>query len=214
MSRRGPRQPKRAPELSPGLAGRWRAHERSLFIRTVDDLSQRCAFGQTDPYTSLGSAVLLRKLLVDGNTLIARVNDERLKIRYRAREFHYSGPTFLEPGRSSKSGFIGECLDPFVACGDRDPVLLTRDGWLNHPIGEWEGQAVQVKTLIHHASVCQGGVHMRSPDTPLQEMLFTMSSMSDPWEEANVQHGLLRAIGRITARGLAPLVSALKQGGG
>ena len=55
-----------------------------LFVRTLADLRRRLERGRQDEYEAMGIAGLLRKLLIDGQSLVDQVNrDRRLKITYR-----------------------------------------------------------------------------------------------------------------------------------
>ena len=210
MSKRGGRR--NAPyEMKPNIAKMWGEHVDRVFLRSVDDVERACAVDQMDPMVSTGAAGVIRLLLVDQHPL---VNVVRGRHRVAAPTFRarlQSHEQQFVPGtqRLSRTYLQLECLDPVVECAD--PVqTFTRDSWLKHQVGSVEGQSITVRDLVQYTALQHGGVHIGAPDSLKAEMIFYTIAATTNYPDGNAQHALLRAVGRVTAAGLQPLVSAVR----
>jgi hypothetical protein len=179
-----------------------------LFLRTLDDLEQRTL--TNDEYEILMSALLLRKLLLDGTPLIDRVNTiQRLKIRFPMngespyeRAVHELKPTYwsLEDG-----------IDPNVnqPPGLSAPISATRDQLLARRVMFVRGSWVTVRDLIDQLAHIEGAVHCSKPEDEREELLQEVARQV---YVGGLPAGIrqVRSIGRVVLHGLAPLRRAVK----
>lgn len=174
-----------------------------LFLRTLQDLEKRCD-GAEDPevveYDTLPVAALLRKLLLDKNSLVAQVNRSRkLKILYPINRYDLPvGVTFS----------IQDGLDPDTA-QEPVPQYVTRDRFLETVIGRSEGTAFTVKNIINYCAHVQGAVHSGFPHGEVEKKLETLAA-SVSIQGSNVVTRSLRAIGRVTEKGLRQLADTVR----
>jgi hypothetical protein len=175
----------------------------ALFLRTLDDLERRTT--SCDEYEVPLSALLLRKLLIDGRPLIDLVNESRkLRVRFRMngetnyeRVIHQDAPVFwsLEDG-----------IDPDIPHppGMQAPTDATRDQLLARKILRVNNMWVTVRDLIDQLAHVEGAVHSDKPENKRQEVLHQIAkSIYVGGLPAGVRQ--IQAISRVVLRGLTPL---------
>jgi hypothetical protein len=179
-----------------------------LFIETVSDLQRRIEPG-TAEYDLLTAAGLLRKLLLDSEPLVHRVNrDRRLKIRYRVNNRQ---PIWKLAGSprpvmwSMEGGF-----DP-DSVARSEPVEVSQDNLLDSVVMLFKSHEVTVRDLISHAANVRGGVHLGQPHTEKEKALSELASTLEIGGYPAAT-SVLQAIGRVALKGLAPLRAEIERG--
>lgn len=197
----------------------WKRHIRWLFIETIDDIRARSTFDQTDPYTSLGIAPLLRKLYIDGGSLLGEVNRQlRCKVEFSLRPWDPNAeasrlPFSAMPPERLKHIFFsqGEHIDPGLSLTWPPPRRVSLDSWLRQVVAAQGQETITIKDYIKQVANQEGGVHFGPLETRKQKVLFTLANIQHgPAFVPNMQYNLLRAIGRISVAAMDPLVEALR----
>jgi hypothetical protein len=173
-----------------------------LFIETLGDLKPRLEGAPTE-YTVLGISTLLRKLILDSPSLVAKVNrSRRLRIRFvvNAHEPVWKTAGFESPVFwSIEDGFDPDTSPPHIVT----PMEVTLDQLLSRVVMLIEGREITVKDIVSQALYVVGGAHPpRAPKTATEGAL----EGTGIWI-AGYPAGLrpLLAIGRVIVKGLDPL---------
>jgi hypothetical protein len=196
-----------------------------LFLCTLDDLENRLSrfrpgelVSRAQQYDLLMAAGLLRKLLIDGEPLVAPVNRTR---RLRLR-FSVSGWPFLS-GSAAQGARVrirrrGLSLEaPTVAPDQLTPELgallrdrsLTLDEMLAASVVIWNDVPIDAKGLITYVANVAGGVHVGGkPRGRAQEALhdFGHELIIDGYPLALAA---LTDVAEVTVSGLRPLRAAI-----
>lgn len=177
---------------------------RVLFLRTLEDLEERIQPGR-DEYDLLMVAALLRKLLLDAEPLVVRVNrTHRLRLRFRAnKRFPPQNPTPMI--WSVQDGFDPDTGVPGLA----NPVDVKIDELLQLPVAYVEGHLIRVGSLIRYLSHVAGAVHAGRPENDLEEAIQRFAVTVQIGGPMSAPVRSLMAIGRVVLAGLAPLREAV-----
>jgi hypothetical protein len=171
-----------------------------LFLETLNDLEPRLERGRSE-YEVLAISMLLRLLILDNPTLLAKVNrsrPERIRFVVNARDpvWKLAGldpPIFW----SIEDGFDPDTAPVAV------PLEVTLDELLGRVVMTIRGLEITVKDVIRQALYVSGGAHPpRPPETAVEEALAN-SGMFLTGYPAGLSS--LLAIGRVVVKGLAPL---------
>ena len=173
-----------------------------LFVercRQVEDLMK-----SNQQIDLLDLSAKLRQLLVDGSSTLANQanREQQLKLSFKVGEFT------SEPDEYVVIQGLADGLDP----GTRRPGLpikeLNLDGFLKHRVLYLKGHAYSVRDVIKHASDAAGGIHR---DENPKDQHKKIAEYSGQWEIGGLPAAMqqLRAIARVTLKGLAPLREAL-----
>jgi len=170
-----------------------------LFIRTVDELSQR--INSNDAYEILQASGLIRKLFLDENPIVEVVNRKyKEKLEFIICDFG----TFEIPGVPKPDMWNEiDSLNPDTGLGL--PVIsVSRDKFFKKQIGYYEGKFYTVKDVVKYVSNIMGGVHF---DTPSNEVEIALEKIKNfiLFGDLNTPLRSLRAIGRIVLKSLNPL---------
>ena len=184
----------------------------TLFIRTLDDLSTRLA--SDDEYTLLMAAPLLRKLLLDSDSLLNQVNrSRRLKIMFKINSKSPYDTALAKLGApffSSEEDAIDPELD--LPPGMRNEMQVKLDGLLKREVLMISGDTVTIRDLIDQLANIEGGVHSGKPDDKQKVLQAVSQRIYIGGLPAGVRQ--VRAIIRIVLRGLAPVRAAVEAGTG
>jgi hypothetical protein len=178
-----------------------------LFCHTLDDLAARAV--SEDEYDVLFSAALVRKLLMDEEPLMHRVNRTyRLAIR-----FTFNGPTRYEEVVLSRGPWfwsIEDGLDPRT--GGPPGLINTVEGKLDDLLGRRvmrvRGHDVSVRDLVAQLAHIEGGVHVARAKTEKERALLEAAKTLFV---GNLPAGIrmMRSIDRVVLLALAPLREAI-----
>jgi hypothetical protein len=171
-----------------------------LFVLTLEDLERRVQLGRGE-YDALMTALLLRKLLLDGAPLVHQVNRaRRLKLTFRMRD------ETPEPGLLGWGP--GESLWPNSNYGQSAVVDLNLSQFLSRPTLVADGHVISVRDLINFMANYAGAVHASRPDDPKTEALWHVRWGEMRFGPTGPYGGCiyeLIAIGRITIDGVQDL---------
>jgi hypothetical protein len=176
-----------------------------MFIATLKDLDRRVHATDEDEYEILMSALLLRKLLLEGQTLVHLVNrNRRLKIVYRiCGEGPYDRLVLSEPDLEMWS--LQDGLDPDSIHIPSDPIIeVKEDKLLSRVIIVVKGHKYTVADVISHVAHISGAVHFGEPSNEKQEVLAAVDSHFFVGNVSLVVRSLA-AVGRVVIKGLEPL---------
>jgi hypothetical protein len=189
-----------------------------LLLETVRDLAARSRV-QPDArppteYEILMAAPLLRKLLLEGQPLVTRVNREyRVKLRFLVSDVP---PPWEIPGLGIPASALmfwseGDGLDPATA-PPGPTVELTRDEFLGRRAMRVSDEDVAVKDVVRYAAHVLGAVHAGEPRSTAERALADVGgAIFIGGYDAVLQ--VLPAISRVVLRALVPLVAAVEQEG-
>lgn len=182
----------------------------ALFLRTCDELAERLASGTE--YDILMGAALIRKLLIDGDSLLHQVNrSRRAKIL-----FDVNGPTPYEDLVLSHGPVfwtIEDGLDPDIQGppGLKNRLSLKLDGFLKRRVMVVQAHTITVHDLVVQLANIEGGVHAGQANTDKEQAL---KDLARSFFIGNLPGGvrLTGSIGRIVLRGLQPLRETVASG--
>jgi hypothetical protein len=173
-----------------------------LFIATLDDLEARSEPGR-DEYNVLGTAALLRKLLLDSSRLVDIVNRQRrIRIRYVANR--RQPPTDPPPIFWS----VQDGLDPTTARPGSQPEELSLDQLLSVTIIRVEGVDLNVRDVVDYLANVAGAVHIGQPRTAQHAALASVEASISVGGYPPAVRSLL-AVARVVSRALQPLRAAI-----
>ncbi len=199
-----------------------------LFLCTLEDLESRLSAlrpvehaGRAERYELLMVASLLRKLLLDGGSLVALVNRPR---RVRLRFLVSTGWPFMSGGAlagcrvSIRRRLAQSAKIPTIPLDQLPPGLsemfaerqLTLGQLLAEAVVTWNGVPITAKGLITYVANIDGGVHIGGrPTGPVEEALarFGDDLLVDGYPLAQA---CLWDIGGVVASGLGPLRAAVE----
>jgi hypothetical protein len=149
----------------------------------------------------------LRQLLLDSPPLIHEVNrDRRLKVSFEVGDFT------IQPNAHTEVLFLEDGVDPETR---RSPLLPRREvrleGFLGHKMLYLKGKPHSVRDVITHGANVAGGVHRTTNPEERHKLIADFSkSISLGGMPGAIR--VLQAIGRVTLRGLRPLIEAVERG--
>ena len=172
-----------------------------LFLCTLDDIKEKIDSAQ--PYPLLLAAFLLRKLLLEGSSLVDQVNRyRRLKISFQIGLSSHP-PVFPADCRQ---WCIGDAFDPETVLidGCYEVDLKT---FLSTTVSYVEGHRHSVKDMIKFEAHVGVAVHPGRPKTPAEKALHAFDSQLQIGGQSS-RVFQLRSIGRVVLRALEPLRQA------
>jgi hypothetical protein len=197
-----------------------RVHADTLFWHTLEDLRRRVESARAalfrarttaDDYNVVMISALLRKLLLDGQSLTERANREhRVRIRYQVHGWPMvSGSAVQESRVHLYSAARPGVMVPMVPLPP--PRALTRDQMLGEVVLVWNGVDYSAKSLIAHVAHVEGGVHVGSPNPGVSAALKDLATRVSYDEFAFALRGLIEVAG-VVIGGLDPLRRAVEAG--
>jgi hypothetical protein len=198
-----------------------------FFLETLEDLREKVSKRPPREYDFALIGLLLRKLLMDGDRLLDKVNLKREKVRYQipvlarvvrcrpvrkggeanqAKTYNWSAQGILglfdflcSSGRSTEFMTWMEKMSPEEA-KSVDICDLKLESFLKVTVDIHSGEASSVKDLIDYAAHVFGGAHFSAPRNEQQKRLVrSQELLSAPYP---LQLGMLQPIGWIVIRGL------------
>lgn len=177
-----------------------------LFIHTLEDIERRLQ--SKDEYEILMIAGLLRKLLLDRESVVDIVNrKKRSKISFTVND--------REPPQYPRMTFwsVEDGFDPDTALAPRllKPININKDQLLARPVMIIDGHVFSVKDLILHVSNIQGSIHAGDSRTDKEK---TLTKLAETIFIGGLPAGirLLRAVARVVLKGLDPLKTRVLEG--
>jgi hypothetical protein len=146
----------------------------------------------------------LRQLLLDESPLVHQANRERLKLKFVVGEFT------LQPDAYTSVLSLEDGLDPETRRPGSPRKEVSFQGFLNHKVLYLKGQPHSVSDVISLAANVAGGVHLTKNPKEKQELIARYAaSVSIGGLPGAIRQ--LQAIGRVTLRGLRPLIEAVEK---
>lgn len=173
-----------------------------LFLERCDQIAHRVHSPREIDLLDLASG--LRQLLLDGPPLIHKVNrTHRLKLRFRVGNFT------LQPDKFTTVLALEDGLDPDTARPGKPVSEVDLDGLLAHKVIIMRQASHSVAHVIRFAANVAGGVHHDQKPREAQIVLADYSAM---FGLGGLPAGIrqLQAIGRVTLKGLSPLMEAVR----
>jgi hypothetical protein len=171
-------------------------HDDELFLRTIQDLSQKVNVG--DEYDWLRASALVRQLLIDGHPLVGRVNRVYgLKLRFEVPD---------------ASDAVDEHTMVFMAGDTLLGVLpmrtVNRDGFLAAPLIYVRGRWFTTREIVDTVANALGGVHKGDLTAGSQQELSALNAAIQVLG-GGAATAQIRGIGHMTIRGLKPLAEVV-----
>lgn len=175
-----------------------------LFLETLLDLKSKTE--STKPYDNFMAAPLLRKLLIDSNSLLNRVNRNRhIKITFVCADY-------IVPNMDGVA--LWAILDGFEP--DNNPpsfnsVSLNRDKLLKQVLMVYEGNNLTVYDVIKYICNVAGAVHSEDPEEEKEQILARIDDQFQFGGNGALVESL-KSLSRVVLAALQPLVSAITSG--
>lgn len=183
-------------------------HTERLFLDTLADLELRIT--DSDPYVILSASALTRKLLLDDQPLVDKVNRQyRLKIAFDVTEPSRTPEGQPEPALYS----VQDGLDPDTAPPFKQRKTVTRDQLLAYVLLRTNGRAYTLREVVLFEAHVMGGVHAGSAKEEKEKALQQINNVIEVGGHRSSLRQL-QAIGRVVLKGLAPLGEAVKKANG
>lgn len=189
---------------SPASVNDW------LYLETINDLQRRTvSLEAANRYELLGIAAMLRKLLLDGTSLLDEVNRiDRLRLRFSVIPFPITSPTERKDEVRGTYWMV-----PLLILGKRELFDPASDGvplksFLSAAVGQFEQHAISARDLIQYYANVEGGVHRGHASGDFQTVMGAIASL-----DLTLSTGWLESLGwlaRITLHGLQPLTDAVQ----
>jgi hypothetical protein len=156
----------------------------------------------------LDMAGIIRQLLLDGTPLVHKINSTyHVKLVFRVGDFS------IQPDRFTAVLELGDGLDPDTSRPGKPVRERNLDGFLGHKLIYMRGGQVShsVRDVIKFAAEVAGGIHHTQNPERANKLLADFGAI---FQVGGLPGGIrqLQAIGRVTLKGLAPLVDAVKAG--
>ena len=170
-----------------------------LFNKTVKDIRNR--LDSYDEYEILMIAGLLRKLIMDGDSLLNQVlRSKKPSVTFKINPLKELPPGLPRPTFHS----IEDGFDPETSFFPGPIKEVNRDQLLKAPVMQFMDHVVTVGDLIKHMSHVEGAIH---PGSPKNEMEKALKYLGENLGIGGLPAGirLLKAIARVVLKGLDEL---------
>jgi len=153
----------------------------------------------------LDLAARLRQLLLDDDPLVHQANrTHQLKLTFHVGQFR------SEPDRYVAILSLEDGLDPDTRPPGSPSKAINLDGFLGHKVLYVRGHWYSVRDIIKHASDAAGGVHRTDNPRDQHKMIAGYSAgFGIGGLPAAIRQ--LKAIARVTLKGLRPLIDAIRK---
>jgi hypothetical protein len=178
----------------------------SLFLERCKQIET--AMQSSKEIDLLDLSARLRQLLVDGReTLVHQANrDRRLKLNFRVGSFRQ------EPDQYVAHQSLEDGIDPETRPPGSPSTRVNFDGFLAHKVLYIRGAPYTVRDVIKHAADVAGGIHLSNNPDDRQQVIAAYSKSATLGGLPGATR-MLRAIARVTSRGLLPLIQAIETSG-
>jgi hypothetical protein len=155
----------------------------------------------------LDMAAHLRQLLLDDAPLVHKVNrSRRIKLKFQVGDFRAPPPDAFTVAMALEDG-----LDPETRAPGGPTKEVNFDGLIRHVVLYLKGRPHSVAEVVQLAANVAGGVHLTENPDKKRALIAKYSSL---FALGGLPAGIrqLKAIARVSLRGLAPLIEAVKKG--
>jgi hypothetical protein len=179
-----------------------------LFVETVADVRHRSQNpGERSRYELLGIAPLLRKLLLDGASLVDTVRAGRPEALLEFRVRPWRAPA---TDAEAEAGTLPHALrlgGPELVGGPDDPAVRTVRGFVGARIGMVEGQDLTIRDVVRYYANVEGGVHFGKPKEAEQATFSSMAPLLLGHTTGQIE--ILAHIGQVVVNALTPLCDSI-----
>ena len=172
-----------------------------LFLARCSQLSR--LLESHDQIELLDLSAILRQLLLNDHPLVHKANTEqRIKLKFHVGHFRRKTDPFV------LAQTLEDGLDPETRLPGSPASEVNLDGFLNHPVLYLKGEPHSVKDVVLFTANVAGGVHHTA--TPKDAQLL-LAEFARRFGIGGLPAGIrqLRAIARVTLKGLQPLIDVL-----
>ncbi|HWM47047.1 MAG TPA: hypothetical protein VNR11_09055 [Xanthobacteraceae bacterium] len=174
----------------------------ALFLERSDQLAT--LIDSNKEIELLDLAGNLRQLLADKHALVDTVNTSNIRLHFHVGKFRN------EPDQFTVLQSLEDGLDPQARSPHAPSTHLSKEQFLAHPVTYFRGEVISVRNLIRYMSNVAGGVHYDPQPRP---EYGTMAMLTGRISMVGLPLGVaqLRAVGRVTWRGLGPLIEDVRK---
>lgn len=177
-----------------------------LFVETVADVRRRSHEPSArSRYELLGIAPLLRKLLIDGRTLVDTVRAGRPEVPTDFRIIPWSAP---EAGQDAEQlEYLLRLGGPELVGAQDDPALPKLQQFIGARVGLVQGRPLTVREIVKYYANVEGGVHFGVPKEKSDHVLSQMAPLLLGRSTGQIE--ILAHIGMIVVDALTPLCESI-----
>lgn len=177
-----------------------------LFVETVADVRHRSQNpGDRSRYELLGIAPLLRKLLLDGTSLVDTVKAGRPEILLEFRVRPWLPPaTDIKVGAPRYSLRLG---GPELVGKPDNSAVRTAAEFVAARVGLVEGRDLTIRDVVRYYSHVEGGVHFGEPREAGQATLSSLAPLLLGRVTGQIE--ILAHLGQIVVKALTPLCDSI-----
>lgn len=177
-----------------------------LFVETVADVRQRSSGLSTrSRYELLGIAPLLRKLLLDGTSLVDTVRAARPEVPVEFRIRPWNAPATDDHAETLP--WLFRLGGPELVGGPADRALTSVGEFISSRVGLVDGLDLTVRDVVRYYAHIEGGVHFGEPREPIQATLKSVAPLFLGHSTGQIR--ILAHIGRVVVDALAPLCNSI-----
>ncbi len=178
-------------------------HPYHLLLESAADLERLITPGSSE-YQLMKASAILRQLFLDSHPLVHLVNrDLRQPLVFELS--HLKPNDHLPPLEAGQPEVTYSAVE---SLGKAQTGVTLRE-FLNHPTITVRGHSYTVKNIIKCAAHVGGGVHAAPPDDDDEANLYKFSRELEILDRNMLMHSLAD-IGRVSLRGLQPILSAAR----
>lgn len=177
-----------------------------LFVETVADVRHRSQNpGTRSRYELLSIAPLLRKLLLDGASVvdIVRAGRPEVLIEFRVRPWR----TPAADAETETPPYMLRLGGPELVGGPEDRSVRTIREFVGTRVGLVEGQGLTIRDVVRYYANFEGGVHFGKPKDAEQATLSSMAPLLLGHTTGQIE--ILAHIGQIVVNALTPLCDSI-----
>ena len=177
-----------------------------LFVETIADVRHRSQNpGERSRYELLGIAPLLRKLFIDGASLVDTVRAGRPEVPIEFQVRPWRAPAVdVEAGSPPYTLRLG---GPELVGGPDDPAVRTVRQFIGARVGLVEGRDLTIRDVVRYYAHVEGGVHFGKPKDEGSATLISMAPLLLGHTTGQIE--ILAHIGQIVVTALTPLCDSI-----
>jgi hypothetical protein len=179
-----------------------------LFVETIADVRQRSSGPSTrSRYELLGIAPLLRKLLLDGTSLVDTVQTARPEVPVEFRIRPWNAPAADDHAGTLPGRWILRLGGPELVGGPDDHALTSVREFISSRVGHVDGLELTVRDVVRYYAHVEGGVHFGEPKDLVQATLRSMAPLLLGHTTGQIE--ILAHIGLVVVDALTPLCNSI-----
>jgi len=178
-----------------------------LLVETVADVRRRSNGPDPSRYELLGIAPLIRKLLLDGTSLVDTVRTTRPEIPVQFRIRPWNAPA-AEDGAALPPGlWLLRLGGPELVGGPESRARMSVGEFINTRVGIVNGADLTVRDVVRYYAHVEGGVHFGEPREAVQTTLSGLAPLFLGQTSSHIE--ILAQLGVVVANALTPLCNSI-----